>query len=86
LARADGNLRAAILAYNHSESYVTDVLARARAYARETDVALAWVAGDSLALTGCAARPDGPVGPANLRGPAAAGVIMMACRRVPRRH
>src|SRR3954471_330962 len=51
LARTDGNLRAAILAYNHSPAYVSDVLARARAYARESDVALAGVAGDSLALT-----------------------------------
>jgi hypothetical protein len=67
LARADGNLRAAILAYNHSETYVSDVLARARAYGQGTDLALAAPAGDSLALTDCAAGPDGPVGPANLR-------------------
>src|SRR3954453_14162204 len=44
LARADGNLRAAILAYNHSPAYVADVLARARAYGRGTDVARAGVA------------------------------------------
>jgi hypothetical protein len=50
LARADGNLRAAILAHNHPPAYVSAVLARARAYGRETDVALAGVAGD-LALT-----------------------------------
>src|SRR4051812_49539771 len=67
LARTDGNLRAAILAYNHSPAYVSDALARARAYGRETDVALAGPAGDSPALTGCAAGPDGAVGPANLR-------------------
>src|SRR4051795_8584279 len=67
LARADGNLRAAILAYNHSPAYVSDALARARAYGRETDVALAGPAGDSPALTGCAAGPDRAVGPANLR-------------------
>src|SRR3954468_5433937 len=66
LARTGGNLRAAILAYNHSPAYVSDVLARARAYGRETDVALAGPAGDSLALTDCAAGPDA-VGPANLR-------------------
>src|SRR3954452_18237519 len=57
LARADGNLRAAILAYNHSPAYVNDALARARAYGQGTDVALAGPAGDSLALTDCAAGP-----------------------------
>src|SRR4051794_41721766 len=67
LARADGNLRAAILAYNHSPAYVNDVLARARAYGPETDVAPAGPASDSLALTDCAAGPDGAAGPANLR-------------------
>src|SRR4051794_36630165 len=67
LRRTGGNLRAAILAYNHSPAYVSDVVARARAYGRGTDVALAGPAGDSLALTDCAAGPDGPLGPANLR-------------------
>src|SRR4051812_31962579 len=67
LARTGGNLRAAILAYNHSPAYVSAVLARARAYRRETDVALARPAGDSLALSDCAAGADGAVGPANLR-------------------
>src|SRR3954451_21218180 len=50
LRRTGGNLRAAILAYNHPPAYVSAVLARARAYARTTD-ALAGPAGESLALT-----------------------------------
>ena len=66
LHAADGNPSQALFGYNHSRAYVSDVLARARAYARHTD-ALAGSAGDSRALTGCAAGPDGPVGPANLR-------------------
>ena len=41
--------------------------ARARPRVRAEPDALAGPAGDSLALTGCAAGPDGPVGPANLR-------------------
>src|SRR3954452_4485888 len=69
LARPGGKLRAAILAYNHSPAYVTDVLARARAYGRETDLALAGPAGDSPALTDCAASPDGAGGPATRRAP-----------------
>jgi membrane-bound lytic murein transglycosylase B len=37
LRGSDGNLAQAILGYNHSPTYVRDVLARARAYARETN-------------------------------------------------
>jgi hypothetical protein len=33
LRRADGNLSQAVFGYNHSQAYVTDVLARARAFA-----------------------------------------------------
>src|SRR3954466_7809354 len=62
--RAHGNLSEAVLGYNHSPAYVNEVLARARAYGRETDVAPAGPAGDSPALTDCAAGADGPLGPA----------------------
>jgi hypothetical protein len=74
LRAADGNLSQAIFGYNHSRAYVSAVLPRVRAHARDpaalarpaTDP-LAGPAGDSLALTGCAADPDGPAGPTNLR-------------------
>jgi hypothetical protein len=65
--RADGDLGRALLGYNHSRAYVTDVLARAGAYARLTDEALAAAVDESLAVTDCAAGLDVPVGPANLR-------------------
>ncbi|MEO8690019.1 MAG: lytic transglycosylase domain-containing protein [Solirubrobacteraceae bacterium] len=37
LGRAGGNLSQAVLGYNHSQAYVRAVLARARAYARQTE-------------------------------------------------
>ena len=66
--RADGNLSRAILGYNHSPAYVSDVQARARAYANLTADELEVSIGDSTAITGCAeAGLDDPPGPANLR-------------------
>jgi hypothetical protein len=62
LHAADGNLSQAILGYNHSQAYVNDVLARARAYASDpanglTDGPVATCAGGGL---------DAPVGPGEL--------------------
>ena len=68
LRNADGNLRRALFGYNHSQAYVNDVLARARAYADLTDPRHAAPVAYSTAVNGCADRAlDGPVGPANLR-------------------
>jgi len=69
LRNAGGNLSHAVLGYNHSQAYVNEVLARARAYAGLSDGELAEVVGDSAAaVTGCAGGGlDVPVGPANLR-------------------
>jgi hypothetical protein len=65
---AGGNLRQAVFGYNHSQAYVNDVLARARAYAGLTDSELAGPVGDSTVMTGCAGGGlDLPVGSANLR-------------------
>jgi hypothetical protein len=66
LRNADGNLNQAVLGYNHSQAYVNDVLARARAYARLTDSELAAPDGDPTVMA-CAGGIDVPVGPANLR-------------------
>jgi hypothetical protein len=66
LRNADGNLNQAVFGYNHSQAYVNDVLARARAYADLTDGELA----SPVDATGAIACADGgldaPVGPANL--------------------
>jgi hypothetical protein len=68
LHNAGGNLSQAILGYNHSQAYVNDVLARARAYARLTDSELVAPDGDPTVLAQCAGGGiDVPVGPANLR-------------------
>jgi hypothetical protein len=68
LRGADGNLGRAILGYNHSPTYVRDVLARARAYARLTEDELAAPLDDSTAVIGCADDAlDLSVGPANVR-------------------
>jgi Transglycosylase SLT domain len=67
LHAADGNLSQAVFGYNHSPTYVNDVLARARAYARRTDSELA-PRDDSTVMIGCAGGGlDAPVGPANVR-------------------
>jgi hypothetical protein len=65
---ADGDLRRAVLGYNHSQTYVNDVLARARAYA------YAGHGDGESALTGPAAKVscadlgiDLPAGPASLQ-------------------
>jgi hypothetical protein len=57
LHAADGNLSQAILGYNHSQAYVNDVLARARAYATDPANDLATCSGGGI---------DAPVGPAQL--------------------
>jgi transglycosylase-like protein with SLT domain len=62
LQAADGNLSQAILGYNHSQAYVNDVLARARAYADDPTNDLAVEAVDSCAGGGI----DAPVGPGEL--------------------
>ena len=68
LRRAHGNLNQAILGYNHSPTYVRDVLARARAYARAGDEQLATTLGEPTNAIGCADSDlAGPAGPANLR-------------------
>jgi hypothetical protein len=68
LRRADGNLNQAILGYNHSPTYVRDVLARARAYARTSDEHLATTPGEPTNAVGCADSDlAGPAGPTNLR-------------------
>jgi Transglycosylase SLT domain len=62
LHAAEGNLSQAILGYNHSQAYVNDVLARARAYASDpaNDLAAASVAA-------CAGGGlDTPAGPSEL--------------------
>jgi hypothetical protein len=67
LRNAGGNLGQAILGYNHSQAYVNDVLARARAYTGLTDAELAARAGDPTLMAGCAGGGiDAPVGPANV--------------------
>ena len=68
LRRAHGNLNQAILGYNHSPTYVRDVLARARAYASAGDEQLATTPGEPTNAVGCADSDlAGPAGPANLR-------------------
>jgi hypothetical protein len=62
LRAADGDLRQAVLGYNHSQAYVEHVLARARAYARLGGDDLA---ADPRATIGCVASVS--AGPANLR-------------------
>jgi hypothetical protein len=68
LLRADGDLGRAVLGYNHSRSYVDEVLARARAYARATEDQFRVRGGDAPVIVGCAGDgQDVPVGPANVR-------------------
>jgi hypothetical protein len=63
LREADGNLSRALLGYNHSQAYVDDVLARARAYGAGTDEELT-----EAAVVVCAdGGIDAPTGPAELR-------------------
>src|SRR3954451_21260263 len=64
--RAHGNLSQAILGYNHSPAYVTEVLARARAYARSGDEQLATAIGEPTNATACG-ELAASTGPANLR-------------------
>jgi len=66
--RARGNLDRAILGYNHSPTYVRDVLAQARAYARASDELLVTTVGEPAGSIGCVESDlAGPTGPANLR-------------------
>jgi Transglycosylase SLT domain len=68
LRHAAGNLSQAVFGYNHSQAYVNDVLARARAYAGLTDSELAGPVGDPPVTTGCAGGGiDATAGPANMR-------------------
>jgi Transglycosylase SLT domain len=65
LGNAHGDLRIAILGYNHSPAYVNDVLAHARVYSAETDDALPSSADTDTGA--CAGRGlDTPAGPAEL--------------------
>jgi hypothetical protein len=62
LAAADGNLRQAILGYNHSPAYVTAILTRARVYANTADEEPV-----DASAAACAGRSvDVPAGPAEL--------------------
>ena len=68
LRNAGGNLSQAVFGYNHSQAYVNNVLARARAYAGLTDTELTGPVDDSTLMTRCASGGlDVPVGSANLR-------------------
>lgn len=68
LRNAGGNLSQAIFGYNHSQAYVNDVLARARAYTGLTAGELAAPINSLSGFVGCAGGGvDVPVGPANLR-------------------
>ena len=78
LRAADGDLRQAVLGYNHSPAYVDHVLARARAYAQLSGDDLA---ADPRATTGCVAA-DVSAGPANLRA-AVRATSPRAFRRLP---
>jgi hypothetical protein len=62
LRAGDGDLRRAVFGYNHSQAYVDDVLARARAYADRNGSAL----GSAPDLIGCA-DIVAAIGPASLR-------------------
>jgi hypothetical protein len=68
LRDADRDLSPAVFGYNHSQAYVSDVLARARGYADVTDSEFAGPVDVSTVMTGCAGGGiDAPVGPANLQ-------------------
>jgi hypothetical protein len=69
LLRANGgNLAQAVLGYNHSPTYVRDVLARAHAYARADAAELTTPVDETTALSDCADDSlDVMTGPANLR-------------------
>jgi hypothetical protein len=62
LHAADGNLSQAILGYNHSQAYVNDVLARARAYVNDPADGIERTAAQSCSGGGI----DSPVGPGEL--------------------
>jgi hypothetical protein len=66
LRAADGNLSRALFGYNRSQAYVSDVLARARAYARLSDQELAATTEVDVTV-GCSDTGDLSAGPANLR-------------------
>jgi transglycosylase-like protein with SLT domain len=67
LRNANGDLAQAVFGYNHSQAYVDDVLARARAYARGADGGRGVDADDPSFMAACAGGGvDVPVGPASL--------------------
>ena len=68
--RTDGGLRKAVLAYNHSDSYVNEVLALARAYASGIPVADIPIVGNT---TGAIPAPRSYGGSGYYGGPAAPG-------------
>ena len=63
---AGGDVRQAILGYNHSEVYVNDVLARAETYSKDNlgTITIAPASADGACTTG---GIDVPVGPVNLQ-------------------
>ena len=66
LERAHGDVAAAVRGYNHSAAYVADVLARARAYSDDGELAVA--APSTGESGGCSGTPDPVAGEADLRG------------------
>jgi Transglycosylase SLT domain len=69
LDRAAGDVSAAIVGYNHSQAYVAEVLARARAYARDGDLTVAVPDSTTPTADGDCASSDATDGaPADLRG------------------
>jgi soluble lytic murein transglycosylase-like protein len=66
LKTADGIVSQALLGYNHSQAYVNDVLARARAFVATTDEQQV---GASVAV--CAGGIDVPAGPPSYAPPSA---------------
>jgi Transglycosylase SLT domain len=66
LRDTDGNLSRALFGYNHSQAYVNEVLARAGAYAGQTDEQLAAPV-NTPSPAACGGGIDVLVGPANLR-------------------
>src|SRR5918999_2246409 len=53
LRQADGNLNRAVFGYTHSQAFVNDVLARARAYAGLTNSELVGPVGDPTVMSAC---------------------------------
>jgi hypothetical protein len=68
LERSGGDLAVALFGYNHSPAYVTDVLARARAFSTDAELATSASAGEAAnAGVGCADEPGTTGGAADLQ-------------------